>query len=292
MTPLPSFSTQLPLIVCVQAQDAPGIVAAVSSALASSSANIVDTGQHSDTDENGAGYFAARLEATGSVDLDALGARLTALEERFPDSRIEVISTPQRPRTVLACSSQLHVAADVLARSSIGELNCEIVAVVSDRTDAEPLARRHHVPFLHLPVGAEREDQEVRFAAALSELDAQLVVLARYMRILPSWIVERFENKIINIHHSFLPAFPGARPYSRAHERGVKLIGATAHYVTADLDAGPIIAQGVVHVTHRDSSSDLARRGADVERATLATALRLHLEHRVAVYANKTCIFD
>ena len=139
--------------------------------------------------------------------------------------------------------------------------------------------------------GAGRAEQEAAFAAALDAHAPDLVVLARYMRILPEQITEQWAGRMINIHHSFLPAFPGARPYMRAHQRGVKLIGATAHYVTAELDAGPIIAQGVPTVSHRDEVEDLVRKGRDVERKTLADAVRLHLEHRVLVWDNRTCVF-
>jgi formyltetrahydrofolate deformylase len=186
----------------------------------------------------------------------------------------------------------LHCASDLLARVSIGALGCEVVAVVSDYPDGAELAARHDVAFVHLPLGDDRSGQEAALEAVLDELDADLVVLARYMRILPRALTERWAGRMINIHHSFLPAFAGAGPYARAHERGVKLIGATAHYVTAELDAGPIIAQDVERVSHRDSVDDLIRRGADVERSVLAAAVRLHLEHRVMVFGNRTCVFD
>jgi len=165
-----------------------------------------------------------------------------------------------------------------------------VVALVSDKEAAAPLAARHEVPFVHVAgglAGEERAAQEAAFAAQLTDLAPDLVVLARYMRILPEAITEAWSGRMINIHHSFLPAFPGARPY----QRGVKLIGATAHYVTAELDAGPIIAQGVATVTHRDEVEDLVRKGRDVERKTLADAVRLHLEHRVLVWDNRTCVF-
>ena len=159
---------------------------------------------------------------------------------------------------------------------------------------ARPLAEQFGVPF-HLVEGGltgdARAAQEAAFAAALDELDPDLVVLARYMRILPETLTDRWKGRMINIHHSFLPAFAGAKPYHRAHQRGVKLIGATAHYVTAELDAGPIIAQGITPVSHRDEVEDLVRKGRDVERTTLASAVRLHLEHRVLIWDNRTCVF-
>ena len=180
------------------------------------------------------------------------------------------------------------------ARVTLGELDCDVLAVVSDKPAAAALAERHNVPFVLVDgglEGADRSAQEAAFAAALESFAPELVVLARYMRILPAEITERWAGRMINIHHSFLPAFPGARPYMRAHQRGVKLIGATAHYVTAELDAGPIIAQGVATVSHRDEVEDLGRKGRDVERKTLADAVRLHLEHRVLVWDNRTCVF-
>jgi formyltetrahydrofolate deformylase len=148
------------------------------------------------------------------------------------------------------------------------------------------------LPFSYVPVGDDRSEQEQRFAAAIEALEPDLVVLARYMRILPAWLTKRYEHAMINVHHSFLPAFVGANPYRRAFERGVKMVGATAHYVTAELDAGPIIAQDVTSVSHADTVEDVVRRGADIERAVFIRAIRLHTEHRIQVFGNKTCIFD
>jgi formyltetrahydrofolate deformylase len=177
---------------------------------------------------------------------------------------------------------------------SLGELDVDVVAIVSDKPAAGELAAQHNIPFRLVDGGLSgdaRAAQEAAFAAVLDELEPDLVVLARYMRILPEAITLRWNGRMINIHHSFLPAFAGAKPYHRAHQRGVKLIGATAHYVTAELDAGPIIAQGITPVSHRDEVEDLVRKGRDVERTTLANAVRLHLEHRVLVWDNRTCVF-
>jgi formyltetrahydrofolate deformylase len=193
---------------------------------------------------------------------------------------------------VVLCSSTLHCPSDLVARSAIGQLDCDIVALVSDRTVARGLAERYGVPFTHLPIGADRAAQQRQLGEVLDRLSPDLIVLARYMRVLPAWLVSRYEHRIINIHHSFLPAFIGSNPYARAHERGVKIIGATAHYVTADLDAGPIIAQDVVHISHRDDVADMTRRGADIESSVLASAIRLHLERRVIVIGSRTCVFD
>jgi formyltetrahydrofolate deformylase len=188
----------------------------------------------------------------------------------------------------------LYCAADLLTRVSLGELDVDVVAIVSDKPAAAELASQHNIPF-HLVDGGlsgdARKEQEAAFAAVLDELSPDLIVLARYMRILPENMTLQWSGRMINIHHSFLPAFAGAKPYHRAHQRGVKLIGATAHYVTAELDAGPIIAQGITAVSHRDEVEDLVRKGRDVERTTLANAVRLHLEHRVLVWDNRTCVF-
>src|SRR5205814_6831892 len=168
----------------------------------------------------------------------------------------------------------------------------DIAVVVANHADTGELAVRFDIPFRHLPVAGERSDQEQRLAAVLDETAADLIVLARYMLVLPEWIVDRYQQRMINIHHSFLPSFAGARPYAQAHARGVKVIGATAHYVTPELDEGPIIAQQVLPVSHRDDPARLARRGRDLETLVLAEALRLHLEHRVIVYGRCTAVFD
>ncbi|HEY6533894.1 MAG TPA: formyltetrahydrofolate deformylase, partial [Acidimicrobiales bacterium] len=218
---------------------------------------------------------------------------LAELVERF-GMAWELHRVGVRERMVVACSREMWCAADLLNRVELGELDVDVVALVSDKQRAAPLAARHEVPFVLVDgglAGDERAVQEAALTRALDELAPDLVVLARYMRILPESITSAWAGRMINIHHSFLPAFPGARPYHRAHERGVKLIGASAHYVTAELDAGPIIAQGVVTVTHRDEVEDLVRKGREVERTTLAEAVRLHLEHRVLVWGNRTCVF-
>ena len=263
-------------------------MAAIAGAIAEAGGNILDVGQHSDVD---ADFFGCRIEIDPSVSLSLLESGLASLQAT---KRLtwDLHDATERPRIVICCSKALHCPSDLLARVAIDELQCEVVAVISDYEDAASLAQRHGVPFLHLPVGDDREAQEKALGDAIDQFAPDLVVLARYMRILPSWLTEQWALSMINIHHSFLPAFAGANPYARAHDRGVKLIGATAHYVTAELDAGPIIAQDVERVTHRDSVADLVRRGADVERAVLATAVRLHLEHRLMVFGNRTCVFD
>jgi formyltetrahydrofolate deformylase len=277
------------LILTVRSPDRAGIVAHLAVAIQSAAGNIVELDQHTDVVE---GDFGCRIEVAGGVDASELTQRLDALRSSLS---IEYTLTPlarRRSRVVVLCSSTLHCPSDLIARSAIGQLDCDVVALVSDRTTAQALAQRYGVPFTHLPVGEDRAEQERQIGDVLEAFDPDLIVLARYMRVLPAWLVSRYEERIINIHHSFLPAFIGSNPYARAHERGVKIIGATAHYVTAELDAGPIIAQDVVHISHRDDVADMTRRGADIERSVLASAIRLHLEQRVIVFGSRTCVFE
>jgi formyltetrahydrofolate deformylase len=282
--------TDAPSVLTLRCADQPGIVAAVATLIATAGGNIANADQHTDRES---AVFLQRIEVDGRVDWDRFHRGLDELVARF-GLQWELHEPGTRARVVIACSGDLSCAADLLNRVELGELDTEVVAVLSDKDLAAPLAARHDVRFVHVPGGLrgdDRSEQEAAFARALHDLAPDLVVLARYMRILPEAITAAWAGRMINIHHSFLPAFPGARPYHRAHQRGVKLIGATAHYVTAELDAGPIIAQGVATVTHRDEVEDLIRKGRDVERTTLADAVRLHLEHRVLVWDNRTCVF-
>lgn len=279
-----------PSVLTVTCADRRGIVAAVASLIVDAGGNIANADQHTD---QASSVFLQRIEIDGPIDWPAFTEGLGAAADRYGISWD--LHHPGRPtRTVIACSADLACTADLLTRADLGELDIEVVGVVSDKEPAAALARRHGVPFRSVAgglTGDDRAAQEQAFATTLAELAPELVVLARYMRILPASITEAWAGRMINIHHSFLPAFAGARPYHRAHTRGVKLIGATAHYVTAELDAGPIIAQRVATVTHRDEVDDLVRKGRDVERQTLAEAVRLHLEHRVLVWDNRTCVF-
>jgi formyltetrahydrofolate deformylase len=277
------------LILTVQSPDRTGIVANVAASIQAASGNIIELDQHTDVVE---GDFGCRIEVASGVDAEVLTQRLDELRTTLALDFTMTPLTRRRPRVAVLCSTTLHCPSDLIARSAIGQLECDIVALVSDRTTGRELAERYGVPFTHLPVGEDRAEQERQLGGVLEELDPDLIVLARYMRVLPAWLVERYEHRIINIHHSFLPAFVGSNPYARAHERGVKIIGATAHYVTAELDAGPIIAQDVVHISHRDDVADMTRRGADIERSVLASAIRLHLEQRIIVFGTRTCVFE
>ena len=284
------MTTETLAVLTLQCPDQPGIVASVANLIADVGGNIANADQHTDRDS---AVFLQRIEIDGPVDWEAFDRGLRQLIDRF--SMQSALHRPgTRDRVVIACSSELYCAADLLTRVSLGELDVDVVAIVSDKPAAGQLAEQHGVPFRLVDgglAGDARAEQEAAFAAVLEELSPDLVVLARYMRILPEAITKRWNGRMINIHHSFLPAFAGAKPYHRAHQRGVKLIGATAHYVTAELDAGPIIAQGITPVSHRDEVEDLVRKGRDVERSTLANAVRLHLEHRVLVWDNRTCVF-
>lgn len=272
----------------LQCADRPGIVAAVGSYVADIGGNVVEADQHSDP---AADLFLQRVEFDADTTLDALTAGFTPLAQRFAmDWSLHDLST--RPRVAVLASRQGHCLADLLVRDALGELPGEIVLVASNHLTHAELVDRFGVPFRYLPVDNDRAEQEHTLGALLDTTAPDVVVLARYMRVLPEWLVDGWKHRMINIHHSFLPSFAGARPYVQAHDRGVKVIGATAHYVTPALDEGPIIAQQVLPVSHRDDPERLERRGRDLEAVVLAEALRLHLEHRVIVYGRRTAVFD
>ena len=274
-------------IVC---PDQHGIVARVAEAIAGTDGWITEAAQHTDAE---AGWFFMRwVFALDPVREGELRDRLLHLGE---DMRMDWVlaDSCSRQRVVLMVSREGHCLSDLLARWNAGELPMDIPAILSNHTDHEPLARCYGIPFEHIPV--PRDDRASAFAQLqerLDDLQPDTVVLARYMQILPPWMCERYPQRIINIHHSFLPSFSGARPYHPAHTRGVKLIGATSNYVTEELDAGPIIEQDVTRVRHDDSVQDMIRKGRDVERWVLARGLRYHLEGRVLTHGNKTVVFD
>jgi len=276
-------------VLLLQCPDQPRIVATVGAFVADAGGNIVEADQHSDPV---AGLFLQRVE----FDVDATRARLAEsfapIAQRYA-MQWEVHDQGARPRVALLVSRQGHCLGDLLVRFHLGEIPGEVALVASNHEVNRDLASRFGLPFHVLPVHAgERDAQERALGALLDEHRPDVVVLARYMLVLPKWLVDPWRERMINIHHSFLPSFAGARPYTQAHERGVKVIGATAHYVTADLDEGPIIAQQVMPVSHRDDPARLERRGRDLEAVVLAEALRLHLEHRVIVYGRRTAVFD
>jgi formyltetrahydrofolate deformylase len=206
--------------------------------------------------------------------------------------RLRIAYGDQRKRVAIFVSKYTHCLHDLILRERAGELNCEIPLIVSNHLDLEPIARGYGIRFEHFPITRDtRATQEPRILELLAKEQIDLVVLARYMQIVGSAFCEQWAERAINIHHSFLPAFAGPKPYHQAYARGVKIIGATAHYVTPDLDEGPIIEQAVMQVSHRDSVDDLVRKGRDLERSVLSNAVRCHIEDRVLVYANKTVVF-
>ncbi len=273
----------------ISCPDRPGLVARTSTFLAERNANIVHADQHTDAE---AGLFLQRIEfELDGLDADALGPDFAPIGDEL-DMEWS-LHLPRRQRLAILSSKEPHCLLDLIGRQQMGELAGEIAVVVSNHPDHKLLALGAGIPFRHLPVTPEtRDEQEEAVLAVADEFRVDLVVLARYMQVLSDRLVDGLPGRTINIHHSFLPAFAGARPYHQAHVRGVKLIGATAHYVTSDLDEGPIIEQDVVRVSHRDSVDVLRRKGRDLEKVVLARAVRHHLEHRVIVYGNKTVVFD
>ncbi len=276
----------------VSCPDRKGIVASLAQVLYGHGANILDADQHTDPV---AGMFFQRIR----FDLTSLNTDKVSLEHGIGEVALRFgmawrLAYGQRVRRVAIFVSRYdHCLWDLLIRHRAGELACELAMVVSNHDDLAPVAAHFGVPFHHVPItAATREAQEAVQRALLDAAGVELVVLARYMQILSPGFVTHYPARIINIHHSFLPAFVGANPYRQACERGVKLVGATAHYVTEQLDEGPIIEQGVVRCSHRDTVDDLVRKGRDLEKVVLAAAVRWHLEDRVLPYAGKTVVFD
>lgn len=278
-------------VLLLSCPDRPGIVATVADLVFRHGGNIVHAEQHTDPADR-AFFQRVEFELDGlAVDRSELADLVAPLADRF-DMDVALRFSDERPRTALLASREPHCLIDVLSRWRSGELDAELTLVASNHPEHRELCEFFGVAFHHLPVGDDPAAQEAALFSLLRSEDIELVVLARYMRILSDGFVRNWPDRIINIHHSFLPAFVGAQPYRQAHERGVKVIGATAHVVTAELDAGPIIAQDVVHVSHRDSVEDLARKGRDLEVVVLARALRAQLEHRVLVWGGRTVVFD
>jgi formyltetrahydrofolate deformylase len=276
----------------VHCPDRRGIVAALAQLLYGHGANILDADQHTDQT---AGQFFQRIRFDlGEMHTDRVSLETAIREaaERFAMSW-RLAWAGERKRVAIFVSRYDHCLFDLLWRRRAGELPCEIPLVVSNHPDLEGVATQFGVPFRVVPITKDtKAEQERRELELLRAERIDLVVLARYMQVLSGDFVGSFPGRIINIHHSFLPAFMGGRPYHQAAERGVKLIGATAHYATTDLDEGPIIEQDVIRTSHRDSVDDLVRKGRDVERVVLARAVRWHLEDRILVYGNKTVVFE
>lgn len=290
------MSSPTTLIALLHGPDQPGLVARVAGWIFERGGNILHADQHRDME---AGIFFQRIEwvpagaeAGGAAPLQSEVAEFRAFAASL-GMEAQLISSARRARVAVFVSKADHCFHDLALRWRAGEFSGDLVAVVSNHQDLAEAARGYGLPFYHVPLTAEtKRAAEQRQVALLRELEIKLVVLARYMQVLSGEFLEEFGRPVINIHHSFLPAFAGGRPYHQAHARGVKIIGATAHYATRDLDEGPIIHQDVTRVTHRHGVDDLIRLGRDLEKRVLAQAVRWHLNGRVLAYGNKTVVFD
>jgi formyltetrahydrofolate deformylase len=276
----------------VSCADRKGIVAALAQVLYGHGANILGADQYTDVQ---AGQFFQRVR----FDMSEMHSDRTAIERALSEvaSRLGLkyrLEYGEHTKNVAIFVSRYgHCLHDLLWRHRLGELSCNVRLIVSNHPDLEDVAKQFGIPFHVIPVASnEKERAEAEQIALIAAHEIDLIIFARYMQIVSAGFVLRYPARIINIHHSFLPAFVGQKPYHQAHERGVKLIGATAHYATADLDEGPIIEQDVARISHREAVDDLIRKGRDLEKVVLARAVRLHLEDRVLVYGNKTVVFD
>ncbi len=280
-------------VITLSCPDTTGIVARISGFLADAGGWIVEAGYHSDPTTGW--FFTRQVVREDSLPFDAAELRGRFAEVAAgigPEARWTVTDTDEPKRAVLLVSKEPHCLHDLLGRVSAGELPVQLDAVIGNHETLGDIVRAHGVPFHHVPFPAD--GKQAAFAELRKRVDEHqpdAIVLARFMQIVPAELCEAWAGRALNIHHSFLPSFVGARPYHQAHARGVKLIGATCHYVTADLDAGPIIEQDVIRVDHGDTVADMVRRGRDIERLVLARGLRWHLEDRVLVQGNKTVVF-
>ncbi|GMR01151.1 MAG: formyltetrahydrofolate deformylase [Gammaproteobacteria bacterium] len=286
-------TTKNSAILLIHCPDKPGIVVNITDFIHNNGGNILYLDQHVDSER---GVFFMRIE----WDLEKFSIQCDKIAEYFETlvgSRYQMTSrlhfSDTKLRMALFVSKMSHCFYDLLARYECGELNVEIPIIISNHTDLQKTAERLDIDFYCLSITSEnKKQQEEKQKELLRQHEIDFIVLARYMQVLSDDFVKEYPQNIINIHHSFLPAFPGGRPYHSAHERGVKIIGATSHYVTAELDAGPIIEQDVVHVSHKDSVEDMVRIGRDLEKIVLARAVRHHVHHDLLVYENRTVVFE
>jgi formyltetrahydrofolate deformylase len=274
-------------ILLIDCKDAKGLIHTITGALLEQGLNIVSNSEFVDKKAN---RFFMRTEVSGTLDRERL---LLQLYKVLPqDVRIK-LSHNQKKRIIILATKEHHCLAELLIRHEYGELNAEILAIISNYNNLEELAAKFHIPFYHLTHEKHtRETHEAEVLKLIEQYKPEFLVLAKYMRVLSHHFVSKFPQRIINIHHSFLPSFAGANPYNQAYERGVKIIGATAHFVTDQLDEGPIIAQSVIPVDHSHSASEMTQAGRDVEKIVLAKSLKLVFDERVFVDGNKTIIFD
>jgi len=279
-------------ILLVSCPDQKGLVASIADFLYSHNANILHADQHQDAEM---GLFLMRVEwdLTGfDLDLADFGRHFAPIAEKF-GMQWRLALSSQRPKMAIFVSKYDHCLVDLLYRHKSGELACDIPLIISNHEDCRPLAEFYGIPYHCIEVTKDNKAEAERAQWALLEAHGiDFIVLARYMQVLSAEFTARYPRRVINIHHSFLPAFLGAKPYHRAFERGVKLIGATSHYVTEILDDGPIIEQDVIRISHRDALEDLIQKGRDLEKVVLSRAVRWHVESRILLYANKTVIFD
>ena len=275
-------------VVTLTCADRTGIVHSLASGVLAAGGNMVESAQFSDT----AGRFFMRTSFDSDEGMEVIDGCLRQAVERFEPTL--TMSDAARPtRAIIMVSQQDHCLREVLYQWDTGAIPIDVVAVVSNHEDCRPLAQSYGLEYVHIPVTeATKRESEAQLMELVTSTSADLLVLARYMQVLSDDVCHAMPNRIINIHHSFLPGFKGAQPYRQAYDRGVKLIGATAHYVTPDLDEGPIIEQDVVRVTHAQSAQALAAIGRDVERRVLSRAVRLHAEHRVLCTGSRTVVFD
>jgi len=277
------------LIATLQCTDQPGIVHAMTSAVLNCGGNIIENQQYTDHTTN---TFVMRTRFETSQGMAAAQNSLNGELGKFSPA-LDIRETAEKPRALVMVTAESHCLRDLIYLLELGELPIEIPLVVSNREDLKQLVESHGIPFMYLPIEpSNKAAQEKILLAKVEELGIDFVVLARYMQILSSDFCNAMPGKIINIHHSFLPGFKGAKPYHQAHERGVKIIGATAHFVTADLDEGPIIEQDVAHVTHSSTPDELIALGRDIERRVLAKAVKLYAEDRIFIVGQRTIIFS
>ncbi|MEN3324888.1 formyltetrahydrofolate deformylase [Mariniflexile soesokkakense] len=281
------------ITILIHCKDRPNIIASVTNFIAEKQGNIVYIDQHVDREQN---IFFMRLESEFIHDSFAADgfkeAFKSALAKKF-GMKWRIYSSARKPKMALFISKYDHCLYDLLGRYNSGELNLEIPFIISNHLDLKSIADSFKIPFYHIPVTKDnKEEAEQKQLKLLEKYHIDFIVLARYMQIISEKLIAKYPNKIINIHHSFLPAFVGAKPYHSAFKRGVKIIGATSHYVTEELDAGPIIDQGVTRVSHSHSIEDLIAKGRDLEKIVLANAVKLHTNRKVMVYNNKTVIFS
>jgi formyltetrahydrofolate deformylase len=289
---VPEASRSRSAVLLISCPDRKGLVAVISNFIFAHNGNILHADEHRDAETN---LFLMRVEFDPSgmdITLEQLSEEFTSIASEF-EMHWRLANGKRRPRMAILVSQYDHCLADLLYRHKAGELDCDIPVVISNHEATGRLAAFYGAKFVHLPVTREtRAAVEQQQIALLREHECELVVLARYMQILSPAFLAEFPNQVINIHHSFLPAFIGTRPYHQAFERGVKLIGATSHYVTEILDDGPIIEQAVVRISHRDSVQDLVQKGRDLEKVVLSRAVGWHLDNRVLLYGKKTVVFD